>query len=220
LRYDPFKDLDPVILLAEAPLALLVRSEIPARSVSQFLELLRGNIGKYNYSTGGVASQHHLATAMMFFRAGFQQDIAGHVPFLGLAPALMALVAGDVQFMFTTTGAAMQFVETGALRPLALSSRNRSDRLSNVPTMAESGFPDFHIVPWCGVATPSGTPIDIRLRWNKVLNEMLQLNEVKAKIYALDYDAKGGSSENYTDFFTEDINQYTKLIKDAGLKID
>ena len=220
LRYDPFKDLDPVILLADAPMALLVRADIPAHSVAGLIDLLRRNHGKYNYSSGGFASQHHLATAMMFLRAGLPQEAAGHVPFLGLAPALMALVAGDVQFMFTTTGAAMQFVETGVLRPIALSSRARSERLPNVPTMSESGFPDFHIVPWCGIAAPAGTPLEIRLRLNTVINEAMQLKDVKEKIYTLDYDVKGGTLDDYTAFFTKDINQYTKLIKDAGFKLD
>jgi tripartite-type tricarboxylate transporter receptor subunit TctC len=217
LRYDPYKDLDPVILLGEAPMALLVRSELPVKTVQDLIELLRKNPGKYNYASGGYASQHHLASSMMLYKAGLPQDIAAHVPFLGLAPAVASLVAGDVQFMFTTTGAVAQFIETGKLRAIAVSSRSRSRRMPSIPAMSELGFGDFNIVPWCGVAAPSGTPKDILLLLNGAINAALNDQTVKSRIASLDYDVRGGSPEDYTKFFVADIKQYTQLTSATGI---
>ena len=217
LRYDPYKDLDPVILLGEAPMALLVRSELPVKSVSDLIDLLKKNPGKYNYASGGYASQHHLASSMMLYKSGLPQDIAAHVPFLGLAPAVGALVQGDVQFMFTTTGAVAQFIENGRLRPLAVSSRTRSNRMPDIPAMTELGFPDFNIVPWCGLAAPAGTPKEIRVQLNGAFNAALQDPSVKSRIAALDYDVRGGTPEAYTDFFVADIKQYTQLTSATGI---
>lgn len=217
LRYDPYKDLDPIVLLGEAPMALLVRSELPVRSVSDLVDLLRKNPGKYNYASGGYASQHHLASSMMLYKSGLPQDIAAHVPFLGLAPAVSALVQGDVQFMFTTTGAVAQFIETGKLRALAVSSRTRSTRMPDIPAMSELGFPDFNIVPWCALAAPAGTPSDIRLQINGAVNAALQDPSVKSRIASLDYDVRGGTPEAYTKFFVSDIDQYTQLTSATGI---
>lgn len=217
LRYDPIKDLDPIILLAEAPMALLVGKELPVKSVPELIALLRKNPGKYNYASGGYASQHHLATSMMFWQAELPQNVAAHVPFQGLAPAVNALVAGDVEFMFTTTGAATAFMENGVLRPLAVSSLQRSTRLPNLPTMAESGFPGFQIVPWCGLAAPASTPVAILDLWNKAANEALDDKATKQRITNQDYDVRGGTPGEYTEFFTGDIRQYTRLVQNAGL---
>lgn len=217
LRYDPYKDLDPIILLGEAPMALLVRSELPVKSVSDLIAFLKKYPGKYNYASGGYASQHHLASSMMLYRSGLPQDVAAHVPFLGLAPAVSALVQGDVQFMFTTTGAATQFIETGKLRPLAVSSRTRSSRMPDIPAMAELGFEDFNIVPWCALAAPSGTPKEILLQLNGAVNAALQDPTVKSRIALLDYDVRGGTPEAYTEFFVSDIKQYTQLTSAAGI---
>jgi len=217
LRYDPFKDLDPIILLAEAPMALLVRKEMPVKSVAELIDLLRKNPGKYNYASGGYASQHHLAMSMMFLQAELPQNVAAHVPFQGLAPAVNALVAGDVQFMFTTTGAAAAFIESGALRPLAVSSLQRSPRLPKLPTMAESGFPGFQIVPWCGLAAPAGTPMAILDIWNRSVNEALRDKVTQQRITNQDYDVRGGTAAAYTEFFTNDIRQYIRLAQTAGL---
>src|SRR5262249_60047515 len=105
-----------------------------------------------NYSTGGFGSPHHLATMTLFHRAGLPQNIAVHVPFAGLGPALTALLAGNVQFMITSTGAATPHIAAGTLRPLAITSLKRSPRLPDVPAMAELGYPDFEVLAWCGLA--------------------------------------------------------------------
>ncbi|TMJ79229.1 MAG: tripartite tricarboxylate transporter substrate binding protein, partial [Alphaproteobacteria bacterium] len=119
LPYDPVKDFVPIVLMADAALVLLMREELPVRSVAQLLEMLRNRPGQLDFSTGGYGSPHHLATMTMFHRAGLPPNIAVHLPFAGLPPALMALLSGNAQFMITSTGAATPHIANGTLRPLA-----------------------------------------------------------------------------------------------------
>ena len=148
LPYDPWKDLAPVTLLADAFLVALVRKDVPVTSIGELVSLIRAKPGELNYASGGYASQHHLASAMMLQQSGLKQDDAKHVPFTGLAPALYALIGGNVDFMITTTGAAAQYIDRGDLRALAVTSPKRSPRFPDVPTMAESGFPGFQVLAW------------------------------------------------------------------------
>ena len=162
LTFDPINDFAPVVLIADATLVLLVRDELPVRNVAELIALLRDKPGALTYSSGGFGSPQHLATVTMFQRAGLSRDIAVHLPFGGLGPALMALIAGNSQFMFVSTGLAMPHIASGKLRALANSSLKRPPRLPEVKTMAELGFADFEVMPWCGLAAPAGTPDAIR----------------------------------------------------------
>ena len=219
LSYDPVKDFAPIVLMADAPLVLLVRDELPVRSVAELIAMLRAKPGQLNYSTGGYGSPHHLATMTLFHRAALPQDIAVHVPFAGLAPALMALLAGNVQFMITSTGAATQHIG-GKLRALATTSRERSPRLPDVPTMAELGYPNFEVAPWCGLSAPAGTPDAVVARWNELVNEALRDPKVREQITALDYDIRGGTIAQFVEFLAQDISRYKKLAEDMGLAED
>jgi len=220
LGYDPINDLAPVVLMADATLVLLVREDLPVHSVGELIAMMRAKPGQLNYSTGGYGSPHHLATMTLFQRAGLPQNIAVHVPFAGLAPALMALLGGNVQFMITTTGAATQHIAAGKLRPLAITSLERSSRLPDVPTMAELGYASFEVVPWCGLAAPAGTPGAIVARWNALVNEALRDPTVREQVAALDYDVRGGRAQEFQEFIMRDIARYKKLAEDMGLSED
>jgi tripartite-type tricarboxylate transporter receptor subunit TctC len=153
----------------------------------------------------------------LFHRAGLPQNIAVHVPFAGLAPALMALLAGNAQFMITSTGAATQHIASGKLRPLATTGLKRSPRLPDVPTMAELGYPGFEVLAWCGLAAPAGTPDAVVTRWNELANAALRDSKVRDQISALDYDIRGGTAGEFAAFVTLDISRYKKLAEDMGL---
>jgi tripartite-type tricarboxylate transporter receptor subunit TctC len=220
LSYDPVHDFAPIVLLADAPLVLLVRAELPVRNVAQLIAMLREKPGQLNYSTGGYGSPHHLATMTLFHRAGLPQTIAVHVPFAGLGPALMALIAGNAQFMITSTGAATPHIASGTLRPLAITSLTRSPRLPDVPAMAELGYPGFEVLAWCGLAAPAGTPDAIVARWNELANEALRDPKVREQVSALDYDIRAGSAREFADFIRLDIGRYKTLADDMGLAED
>lgn len=220
LAYDAVRDFAPIVLLADAPLVLLVRDDLSVHSVAQLVGMMRDRPGQLNYSTGGYGSPHHLATITLFQRAALPQNIAVHVPFAGLAPALMALLGGNVQFMITSTGAATQHIASGRLRPLAITSLKRSARLPEVPTMAELGYSGFEVLAWCGLAAASGTPDAVITRWNELANDALRDPKVREQISALDYDIRGGTAIEFAEFVALDINRYKKLAADMGLAED
>jgi len=220
LAYDAVKDFAPIVLMADAALVLLVRHELPVRSVAQLVEVMREQPGRLNYSTGGYGSPHHLATMTLFYRAGLPQNIAVHVPFAGLAPALMALLSGNAQFMITSTGAATPHIASGKLRPLATTGLKRSPRLPEVPTMAELGYAGFEVLAWCGLAAPAGTPEPIVARWNELANAALRDSTLRGQVSALDYEIRGGTPAEFANFMTLDISRYTRLAQDMGLGED
>jgi tripartite-type tricarboxylate transporter receptor subunit TctC len=218
--YDAIGDFAPIVLMADATLVLLVREEIPVRSVAQLIQMMRDKPGQLNYSTGGYGSPHYLATMTLFHRAGLPQNIAVHVPFAGLAPALTALLGGNVEFMIGSTGAATAHIASGKLRPLAITSLKRSPRLPEVPTMAELGFPGFEVVAWCGLSAPAGTPDAVVGRWNELVNEALRDPKLREQISAMDYDIRGGTASEFFHFLASDISRYKKLADEMGLAED
>src|SRR5260370_8740934 len=156
--------------MADAALVLLVRDDVPVRSVAQLVEVLPAQPGQVNCSTGVYGSPHHLATVTLFHRAGLPQNAAVHVPFAGLPPALMALLSGNAQFMITSTAAATPHIANGRLRPLATTGLKRSARLPYVPTMAELGYPGFQALAWSRLPPPAGTPYPPISPWNTLAN--------------------------------------------------
>jgi tripartite-type tricarboxylate transporter receptor subunit TctC len=220
LSYDPIKDFVPIVLMADASLVLLVRAELPVHSVAQLIVMLREWPNRLNYSTGGYGSPHHLATMTLFHRAGLPQNIAVHVPYAGLAPALMALLGGNVQFMIASTGTAKEHIVAGTLRALATTGLKRSPRLPDVPTMSELGYSGFEVLAWCGLAAPAGTPNAVITRWNQLANEALRDPKLREQISALDYDVRGGTAQEFAQFLTLDINRYKRLAQDMGLAED
>jgi tripartite-type tricarboxylate transporter receptor subunit TctC len=220
IPYDARKDFSPIVLLAEGAMVLLVRDEVPARSLREFLDLLKDSPGTLNFSSAGLLSQNFLAAAMLFQRAGLPANAALHVPYPGIAPAVTALLSGTVQFMITSTGPAAQHIETGALRALAMTGSERSTRFPNVPTIAESGFPNFKVTRWVGLAAPAGTPEEIIARWNAETNALLQSADLRDQILKSDYEVRGGTSAYFSGLIATDIAQYRKLAEDMKLTLD
>jgi tripartite-type tricarboxylate transporter receptor subunit TctC len=218
--FDPINDFAPVALIGDAGLVLLVRDELPVRDVAELIALLRSKPGGLTYASGGFGSPQHLATVTMFHRAGLPRDAAVHLPFSGLPPALTALISGNAQFMFVSTGLAMQHIASGKLRALTNSSLTRPRRLPEVRTMAELGYPDFEVMPWCGLVAPAGTPDAIVARWNALANGALRDPKVREQIAAIDYDIRGGTPGDFAAFMALDIGRYKKLAVAMDLSED
>jgi len=217
LGYDPVNDFVPIILLAAAPLVLLVRSEIGVKSLDQFIDYLKKNAGKLNYGSGGVGTQHHLAVAMLFDQTRLPKDIAAHVPYQGLALAINDLISGNVQFMISSVGPAWQHVASGKLTPLAVTSPKRIAQLKDLPTMAELGLKDFEMLAWSGLAGPVGTPPEIVSRWNAEANIALKDESVKKQLANFDYETYGGTPEDFRQYILQEQKRYLKLGTSTGL---
>ncbi|MEA3026330.1 MAG: hypothetical protein QOF91_1615 [Alphaproteobacteria bacterium] len=220
IPYDARKDFVPIVLLAEGAMVLLVRDEVPARSLKEFLDLLKDRPGTLNFSSAGLLSQNYLAAAMLFQRAGLPANVALHVPYPGIAPAVTALISGTVQFMITSTGPAIQHIETGTLRAIAMTGSERSTRFPNVPTIAESGYPNFKVTSWVGLAAPAATPDDIIVRWNAETNALLRSADIREQVAKTDYDPRGGTTAYFSDLIAADIAQYRKLAEEMKLTLD
>ena len=218
LPYDPYKDLAPIILLAQGALVLLVGKEMSVHSVAELVALIRSRPGALKYSSGGRLSQQHLAVVMLLQRENLSQDACIHVPYRGLPEAVNALIAGEVDFMIVSTGTVRGYIGSGDLRPLAITTPTRSTRLPNVPTFAEIGYPGYQITAWCALAAPAHTPQPILDRWNAAANQALKDPDVRKRVEALDYDVRGGSAASYTAFFSHDIETYRQLAEATGLR--
>jgi len=217
LGYDPIKDFTPIILTADAPLGLVVRSDLPVKSVAEFIDLLRKEPGKLNYGSGGFGTQHHLASAMLFDQAGLRPDVATHVPNKGLALALNDLLAGSIQFIIASVGPAWQHVASGKLRALAVTGTKRMEQFPEIPTMVELGFRDFELLAWSGLAAPAGTPQAIINQWNQAANQALKDGNVKKQLAGYDFQPRGGTPAEFASFIERDIARYRRLGQNAGL---
>jgi tripartite-type tricarboxylate transporter receptor subunit TctC len=158
IPYDAGRDLVPVVMFAASPLVLVVANEVPAHSVAEFIAWVRARPGRANYASVGVGTAQHLIFEMFKQRDGIAME---HVPFRGTNESLPAMVRGDVQAMFDTLPLMLPQVRAGAVRALAVTTPVRVQRLPEVPTLIESGYPDIDVSTWYAVIAPAGTPAPI-----------------------------------------------------------
>src|SRR3954469_18589881 len=158
LSYDPAKDLRMLALVTAVPVVLCVHPSVPAKTVAELVAYAKQNPGKLNFGSSGTGSFTHLAGEMFKQMAGIDMT---HIAYKGAAPALSDVMAGNIQLMFESVSLALPQVRAGSLRPLGISSAQRIAELPDVPTIAESGYPDYFVSVWNGVAAPAGLPDDV-----------------------------------------------------------
>jgi tripartite-type tricarboxylate transporter receptor subunit TctC len=214
LPYNPEKDLAPIILVGKTPLLLYVNSKLPVRDLSEFVALAKSNTGKFNYATPGAASQAHLILALLSGMAGVQMQ---HIPYRGGAPAVMATVAGETQLTAMSPIAAHSQVEAGYLRPIATGSLTRDKQYPDVPTISESGYPDFEAVAWVGLFTSAGTPRPIIARINSELNRIIRTPDIQAKLDAQGITIVGGTPDEFGQFVTAELRRWSDAAKRANI---
>ncbi len=172
LPYDPVKDFRVLAVITDLPMLMEVHLSVPVKTVAEFVAYAKQNPGKLNFGSAGTGGTTHLAGEMFKQMAGVDMM---HIAYKGAGPALTDLLSGNIQLMFDTLGTALPPVKAGLLRPLAVSSAQRIAELPDVPTMAESGYPDYAVSVWYGVATPSKVPEDvvqkIKASLDKALND-------------------------------------------------
>jgi len=214
LPYDPAKDLKAVALLGLSPNFLVVHPSVPARSVKELIALAAANPGKLNYATGGEGTSNHLATEL--FKLSAHVDMV-HVPYKGAAPAITALVAGEVSLLFVAVSSVITQIQAGRLRALAVTSKKRSPALPNVPTMEESGVPNCEVSAWHGVMAPTGTPIEVILKLNLEIAGALRLPDVLERFTAIGFEPHGGTPEDFEQFIKAEMEKWALLIRAAKI---
>jgi len=190
LRYDPLTDLQPVILLAESPSVLLVHESVPARSVQELIAIARARPGSLSYGSAGNGSAMHMAAELFKHMASLHYV---HIPYRGGAPAMTDLLGGQVHFLFESVGTSHQYIKTGKVRALAVTSDRRNPSLPDVPTMAEAGVPGYSSMPWYVVSAPKGVPPPVISKLNAEINAILRLPDVVQRLDGLGVLPIGGT---------------------------
>jgi len=217
LPYDPQKDLSPISLAVMSPQYLVVRADLPVSSIEEFIRYAKEHPGELSYGSVAVGSASHLTMEMLKMAADL--DIV-HVPYKGAAPALVDLVAGNVDVAFMVPGNVLPYMADGRLRAIASSGLKRFEGTPDVPTVAESGFPDFNAVSWIGLLAPGGTPPEVIERYNQELVQVLKMPEVRQRLEDIEFDVVATSSAEFADWIAQEIPRWGKVIEATGARVD
>ena len=215
--YDFVRDYAAVALVASAPLALVIHSSLPAKSVKEFIALARAHPGELNYFSSGTGTGTHLAGVIFDQLAGVKTT---HVPYKGGAQGLGDLLSGQVQYAMSTIGLVEPHVQTGRLRFLGVGSTKRYTRLPNLPTIAESGVKGYEAEQWYGVVAPTGTPPAIVNKLAAEIRVIVANPEVRERFYSQGIEPVYAGPEEFTGYIKSSVAKYAKVIKTLGLKVD
>jgi tripartite-type tricarboxylate transporter receptor subunit TctC len=217
LPFDPIKDFEPVSLVVQYPLMLVVSSSLPVKSVKELIEYAKKNPGKLNRASGGMGTSMHLSGELFVRQANID---APHIPYKGSAPALNDLMGGHVQLMFDSMITTMPLVEGGQLRALAVTGKKRSPLLPDVPTIAESGLPDYEATGWTGIVVPAGTPRDVVMKLNRAIVEAIKTPAVQEAFKKQAAEPVGSSPEEFGAFIRKETDKWGATIRAAGISAD
>ena len=217
LRYDAFKDFAPITMATNSPYFLVVHPKIPAVSVKELIAYAKANPGKMNYSSSGSGSSTHLAGVLFNNMAGVE---IVHIPYKGAAPAIVDLLAGNIQMRFSSVVPALPHVKSGRMRGLAISSARRYGPLPDVPTIAESGLPGYNVESFYAVFAPAGTPRAIIIKLNAELVRNLKTPEVAAHMAADGAEVIGSTPDELAKALRDDFARWEKPVRDSGARVD
>ncbi|OZA06889.1 MAG: hypothetical protein B7Y05_20970 [Polynucleobacter sp. 24-46-87] len=217
LPFDTEKDFSPVVTIASLPQILVANPNFPAKNVKEVIEMAKAKPGSISYASVGNGSPGHLAGAMMATDAGVDMV---HIPYRGGGPAVTDVMAGQVPLLWVSIPAAAQFVKSGKLKALAVSTLKRSAVFPDVPTMAESGFKDFEVDSWYAMFVPANTPKPIIDRLNQAAIKVLAQPEVKEKLLSQGAEAVGDSSQQLGATVKKEIAKWKQVVKAANIKVD
>jgi tripartite-type tricarboxylate transporter receptor subunit TctC len=212
--YDPLKSFDPIALVGESSNILVVNPSVPANTVQELVAYAKANPGKVNFSSGGIGVLPHLIGEMFKARAGI--DIV-HVPYKGGGPSISDVVAGNVQMTFEGTSILLPLIKAGRLRALAVTTPKRIPQLPDVPTMVESGFPNFVSTSWTGLLAPAHTPEPVIVKLNAAINEGLKTPELKTALERLSNEPLGGTPADFTAVIRGDLDKWSPIVNSLGL---
>jgi tripartite-type tricarboxylate transporter receptor subunit TctC len=215
--YDMQKDFLPVSMICTGPNILVVNVASPEKSVQELVATAKKSPGKINFGTSGPGSMSHLVGEM--FKRQAQIDIVG-VQYKGGVLAVQDLLGGQVQMIFSDALPVMAHIRAGKLRPIGITSKDRSPLSPDIPTMAEQGFPELVAVNWWGVFVPAGTPRPIVEKLNADLVKVLADPDLKKRYADLGVEPVSSTPEFLADFVRAEAARYAKLIKEAGIKVE
>jgi len=217
LPYDAVEDFVPIALLVTTPFVLAVKNSMPVDSVSELIELARKSPGKLNYGSAGVGSSNQLTVEL--FKMMAKVDIV-HIPYKGSGPALVDLAAGRIDLVINDMSSLLSYITSGRVKALAVTSRERSPTLPDLPTIDEEGLPGYEALAWYGVLAPRGTPAPIVEKLNRLLNGITQTPEMRERFQAMGFDVVNWKPEEFRGFMISQIHKWAKVIEESGAKAE
>jgi tripartite-type tricarboxylate transporter receptor subunit TctC len=217
LNYEPVKSFEPVTLVATQPLLLVVNPSLKVNSVAELIKDAKAQPGKLNYGSFGNGSAAHLAGE--YFKTLTKVDMK-HVPYKGSGPALVDLLAGQIDLMFDVFSTAAPLAKSGKLRALAITSTERSPQFPDVPTMQEAGVAGFEAGTWFGLLAPAGTSKPIVDQLSKTMNEVLKEKELRDTLASQGAIVRGGTPAQFSQFFLAEYQKWGKIVKTAGVTVE
>ena len=216
LPYNFLEDIVPVAGLANGPNVMEVHPSVPAKTVAEFIEYAKANPGKVSFASAGNGTTIHLSGELFMAMTGVKMQ---HVPYRGSAPALTDMISGQVQVMFDNVLSSIGHLQSGALRPLAVTSRERLATLPDVPTVAET-VPGYETGTWWGIGVPKGTPADIVEKLNRETNAILAEPKIKARFAELGSAPLVMSPGAFGKFLADETEKWAKAVKFSGAQVD
>jgi tripartite-type tricarboxylate transporter receptor subunit TctC len=218
LSYDPARDFRMLALVTEVPVVLCVNPSVPAKTLAEFVAYARQNPGKLNFGSSGTGSFTHLAGEMFKQMAGIEMT---HIAYKGAAPALTDVVSGKIQLMFESVSTSLPLIRSGMLRPLGISSRQRNPELADVPTIAESGYPEYFVNVWNGVAVPAKLPDDVARILTDSLDRVMNDADFRASLERVGFSApRPRSAAAIKEFIDADRDKWSGVIKARNISLD
>ncbi len=218
MPYDAARDFAHITLLSSSPSVLMVNPKVPVKTLREFIEYSKARPGQVAYSSPGKGLTGHLAVEMFAAAAGVQYL---HVPYKGSGPGLTAAVAGEVQMVYDPVASSLPHIRSGALRPLAVSTAERSSILPEVPTMAESGLKGIEFSTWTGVSSPAGTPRDVIAKIYRDTVAAMRGSAIREKLLGLQTDVVvSASPEEFSAFVRDETSRWGVVIRMAGVQAE
>jgi len=217
LSFDPVNDITPVIQLSQGPFVVAVHPSVPANNLKELIELARRQPDKLSYASAGSGSITHLASELFLDMAKIK---VVHIPYKGTGPALNDTIAGSTQLIFGSVSTTLQFIKSGRLRGLAVTTPRRISALPDLPTVAEAGVPGYEVVLWHGLVAPKGVPRPIVDRLNREANEVLKAKDMGDLLATDGVAPAGGTPGQFRAVIKADIERWRGVVKQANIKVD
>jgi tripartite-type tricarboxylate transporter receptor subunit TctC len=217
LSYDTVKDFEPIALLTEVPLILVVNPALRAQTVEELIALAKQEPGSLDVASSGNGQSTHLAAELFNAMAGVKMT---HVPYKGSAPAITDVVAGHVQLMFDTVMSALPHVQAGKLRALAVTSAKRAPVVPDVPTIAEAALPGYEAIAWNGLFAPVGTPRAIIDQLNAEIVKAVQSDKVKEQFASMGATARPTTPDEFASYVRNEVTKWAKVVNESGARIE
>ena len=210
LSYDNDRDLVPVVFVGSVPNVLAVNKDVPAKTVKELVDLLKSKPDQLNFASSGTGSTQHIAAELFMDATGTKMT---HVPYKGSGPAMVDLMAGQVQVDFETAASVIPFVQNKQLRALAVMSAKRIPQIPDVPTMAEAGYPNLEMGAWYGIYMPSKTPAAVQKIVHDAVNKVLAMPETQKRLEAIGADITPMTQEQFIAFHKAENARYAAVIE-------